>query len=168
MNETKSNRRAASVYEWAESLLFALAVVLLAFTFVLKSYIVDGSSMVPTLLSGQRVFALSLFYTPQTGDIIIIDENNALDEPLVKRVVATAGQTVDIDPATGEITVDGAVFDAPISATTDNLRGDTSYPLTVPQGFLFVMGDNRARSLDSRYAALGFVDARAVLGKKIG
>ena len=166
MESSKKNKAAFSAYEWAENILFSVAVVMLLFTFVVKTYIVDGSSMVPTLLSGDRVFAQSLFYTPAQGDVVIIDNNNSLREPLVKRVVATAGQTVDFDPATGVVLVDGAVFDAPIATTADNLRGDQVYPLTVPEGFIFVMGDNRGASLDSRYTELGFIDARSVLGKE--
>lgn len=168
MNESKGSRRLASVYEWVEALLFALTVVLLVFTFVVKSYIVDGSSMDPTLYTGQRVFALSLFYKPEGGDIVIIDDNNNLDEPLVKRVIATEGQTVDFDPQNGQILVDGKPFADPVPVSQDNLRGDMLYPLTVPEGYIFVMGDNRAWSLDSRYSELGLVDERAVLGRLIG
>lgn len=166
MESSKKNKAAVSAYEWAENILFSVAVVMLIFTFVVKTYIVDGSSMVPTLLSGDRVFAQSLFYTPASGDVIVIDDNNSLSEPLVKRVVATAGQTVEMDPATGEIRVDGAVFDTPIATSADNVRGDQTYPLTVPEGYLFVMGDNRGASLDSRYTELGLIDARSVLGRE--
>lgn len=166
MNETKSNKRAASMYEWVEALLFALVLVLAVLTFAIKTYMVNGTSMVPTLKDGQRVMVYGLAYRPVTGDIVIIDANNNLQEPLIKRVVATAGQTVDIDPETGDIFVDGIPFNHPIESSMSNLRGDQSYPLTVPAGYVFVMGDNRGGSLDSRYKALGFVDARSVLGKQ--
>ena len=106
-------------------------------------------------------------YEPQSGDVVVIDDNNNLDEPLIKRVVATAGQKVNIDPTTGAVTVDGVAFDEPIAAADVNVRGDAVYPLTVPEGYVFVMGDNRAVSLDSRYSQLGCVDVRSIVGKEL-
>lgn len=168
MERKKADGGAESTYEWMDSILFALTAVFLIFTFAVKTYIVDGTSMVPTLQSGDRVFAESLFYAPQQGDIVILDDNNNLSEPLVKRVIATGGQTVDIDSSTGRLTVDGAEVGFRIKnlSDADNLRGDTQYPLTVPEGYLFVMGDNRGASLDSRYTRLGLIDERCVLGRE--
>ncbi|MEG0912974.1 MAG: signal peptidase I [Oscillospiraceae bacterium] len=167
MTGSKNNKIIECVYEWAESILFSLAVVLLIFTFALKTYMVSGPSMYPTLDSGERVFVYGLFYQPKQGDIVVIDSNNNLNEPIVKRVVATGGQTVDIDANSGEVMVDDTAFDTPIKASFDNLNGNIIFPVVVPDGYIFVMGDNRADSLDSRYSELGFVNSKSVLGKKI-
>ncbi|MEA4912613.1 MAG: signal peptidase I [Oscillospiraceae bacterium] len=164
--EEKQGARIAVVYEWLDATVFALAAVLLLFSFVLKSYIVSGQSMDPTLKDGDRVFVWSLFYTPRSGDIIVVDDNNGYNEPLVKRVVAVGGQTVEIDPDTLEFLVDGVPLQSPVAPGSYNLLGDTQYPLTVPEGYIFAVGDNRAYSLDSRYDAIGFIDARSVLGKE--
>ncbi|MEA5051367.1 MAG: signal peptidase I [Oscillospiraceae bacterium] len=164
--ENEQKDKISAVYDWLDAIVFALTAVMLIFSFVIKSYVVSGSSMDPTLTDGDRVFAWSLFYTPASGDIVVIDENNGYGEPLVKRVVATGGQTVDIDAA-GAVTVDGEPFQSPVAAGSYNLTGDTAYPVTVPQGYIFVMGDNRAVSYDSRFSAIGFIDARSVLGREI-
>lgn len=164
---TKYNKRVLSAFEWLDSIVFSLTIVLLIFTFAIKTFIVQGSSMEPNFYTGDRVFALELGYEPQSGDVVVIDDNNNLDEPLIKRVVATAGQTVNIDPTTGAVTVDGVAFDEPIAAADVNVRGDAVYPLTVPEGYVFVMGDNRAVSLDSRYSQLGCVDVRSIVGKEL-
>ncbi len=155
-----------TVFEWLDSIVFALAFVLFIFTFILKTYSVQGTSMLPNFVSGDRVFAYGAFYTPQQGDVVIIDDNNLLREPLIKRVAAVGGQTIDIDRTSGVVRVDGAEFDYPIPASEANAGGDMLYPLTVPQGYVFVMGDNRAVSLDSRYTSLGLIDARSVVGKE--
>ncbi len=168
MRESKRDSRIQSVYEWAESLLFGLTAVLLVFTFLFKTYAVSGSSMEPTLLPGERVFAFSAFREPRPGDIVIVDRNNNLGIMLVKRVIACGGQTVALDPATGAVLVDGEPIEDAVPASAANFVGDITYPFEVPQGCLFVMGDNRAVSLDSRFGELGVVDARAVLGRAVG
>lgn len=130
---------------------------------------VQGPSMEPTLYQGNRVLVFSLLYEPKQGDVIVMDESLEIGDSIVKRVVATEGQTVDINTATGEVTVDGVVFDAPIKTSLDNvIQGDSmSFPVTVPEGHVFVMGDNRAHSYDSRTSSLGFIDERDIIGKAI-
>ena len=166
MKENKKNN-AATVYDWIDSFVFALVVVMILFSFVVKSYIVDGSSMYPTLLDGSRIFAYSFLYKPKSGDIVIIDENNGYGAPLVKRVVATGGQTIELNYDTFEYTIDGKPFLSPVENSEQNLCGETSFPLSVPEGYIFVMGDNRDESFDSRYKQIGFIDERSVLGKEI-
>ncbi|MEG2083664.1 MAG: signal peptidase I, partial [Oscillospiraceae bacterium] len=126
-----------------------------------------GSSMQPQFKTGDYVIAYGLFYQPRQGDVVIIDDNNSLGEPLIKRVIATEGETVDVDRVTGAVMVDGEPFPDVVSAGSDNLRGDVKYPCIVPKGCIFVMGDNRSVSLDSRFGALGFVDTRSVVGKEV-
>ncbi len=159
----KSSRVVASAYAWADSVLTALLTVMVVFTFCIKTYRVDGLSMYPTLDDGERIVAIDLFYTPKAGDIVIVDGNNLYGRPLVKRVIATGGQTVDIT-ADGVLYVDGAaVDDNPANAA----YGDIRYPYTVPEGFAFLMGDNREASLDSRSQRIGAVDERSIVGRCI-
>ena len=166
MNKKTPSTIAYGAFEWLDSVIFSLSIVLLLFTFAIKTYTVQGSSMEPMFITGNQVFAVDFLYTPKQGDVVIIDENNGLREPLIKRVAALEGQTVEIT-ALGEVLVDGVPFEQPIPAGEANLAGDMSYPLTVPEGYIFVLGDNRAVSLDSRYSSLGFVDMRSVVGREI-
>lgn len=169
MNDEKNQKRiklVAGLYEWLDNILFAVVFVIILLTFVFKTYTVEGTSMLPTYKTGDYVFALSLFYSPQQGDVVIIDSSNNLGKPLIKRVVATEGQTVVID-ANGTITVDGLVYVYDGAMNINNVRGNMSYPLVVPEGFIFVMGDNRGNSLDSRSSTVGCIDARCVVGKAI-
>ncbi len=162
MREEKNKNRLLSAYSWAESIIFALGLVMLIFTFAIKGYRVDGESMVPTLESGQRVVALDLFYDPKPQDIVIIDANNNYGKPLIKRVIAVGGQVVEINEE-GVLCVDGVIVDT----FAENVRGDIRYPLTIPEGYVFVMGDNRGSSLDSRNSRVGFIDKRSIVGHEI-
>lgn len=142
----------------------ALVVALLIFVFLVRVIGVSGTSMYSTLHHDDRLLVSKLFYTPEQGDIIIL-RTDAYEEPLVKRIIAVGGQTVDIDFFTGEVFVDGEVLDEPyIYETTHNDEGFKG-PVTVPDGCLFVMGDNRNNSNDSRLSRIGFIDKRAVIGK---
>lgn len=156
------------LWEWVKALLFAGIIVFIVFRFLIQVVSVDGTSMVPTLQDGDRLISSNLFYTPQYGDIVILSENTGLNEALVKRIIAVAGQTVDINE-NGEVVVDGKVLSEPYIAETisDNRRGDFDYPVTVPEGMVFVMGDNRNHSTDSRFSAVGFIDEDEILGRVI-
>ena len=145
-----------------------LAVVLL-FTFVIRLIGVDGHSMVPTLQDGDRLLVLSsLLYDDYAyGDIVVLRKSEFLEEPIVKRVIATEGQTVDIDFESGSVYVDGTLLDEPYVNELTFLQEGTEFPLTVPEGCIFVMGDNRNHSSDSRDARLGTVDTRYVIGKAV-
>ncbi len=156
------------LWEWVKALLFAGIIVFIVFRFLIQVVSVDGTSMVPTLQEGDRLISSNLFYTPQYGDIVILSENTGLNEALVKRIIAVAGQTVDINE-NGEVVVDGKALSEPYIAETisDNRRGDFDYPVTVPEGMVFVMGDNRNHSTDSRFSAVGFIDEDEILGRVI-
>ena len=107
-------------------------------------------------------------YTPKAGDVVILDENTGLDEALVKRVIATEGQTVNIDEQ-GYVKVDGIYIDEPYIAEpiAEDRRGDHDYPVEVPEGCVFVMGDNRNHSTDSRSSQVSFVPVEDVVGKVV-
>lgn len=155
-------------FEWLEAVGFALAIVVVVFTFFFRIVSVNGQSMMPTLHDKERVIISSLFYTPHDGDIIIIaglaqDDPHKLRDPIVKRVVATAGETIRFTED-GRVEIDGVVqyesFDLII-----NHGNAYEYPLTVPEGKVFVMGDNRNNSTDSRSISVGLVNVTHILGK---
>ena len=163
----------------------ALFVVVLLFTFVCRLVTVDGPSMNNTLQHGDRLIISNLFYKPDIGDVVVLQNANSVEfpAPIIKRVIATEGETVDIDPKTWTVTVtdkDGNVMvldEMYVNRVDGNMRigtySDTyfyknaitenEYPHTVPKGHVFVMGDNRNSSLDSRL--LGDIDERMILGK---
>ena len=143
------------------------AVLLFAFItgFVGRIIEVDGKSMNPTLNDLERMVVSNLFFEPKQGDIVIFTKESFSPEPLVKRVIATEGQTIDIDLESGEISVDGVVLQEDYIAEITSLLYDVQFPVTVPEGCIFVMGDNRNHSTDSRASAIGMVDKRCVIGK---
>ena len=138
---------------------------MLLFSFAVRLVDVVGESMLPTLEDGDKIIVSDLFYTPKQGDIIVFRKDEYRPQPLVKRVIAVAGQKIDIDFNTGTVYVDGEAIDEPYIAepTVDPL--DFNGEVTVPEGCVFVMGDNRNHSTDSRYDTIGFVDERCIMGK---
>ena len=163
------------VCDIAETLFIFLLIFHLAKAFLFDQAIVEGTSMVPTLQNGEKL-VYSKIYTPQDNDIVIVDTSNDLGL-IVKRVVATGGQTVDIRD--GIVYVDGEQLDEQVYEEGDTLtashfvntltppRDVHQYPVTVPEGYVFVMGDNRGISEDSRGAKVGFVPEEKVIGKVV-
>lgn len=162
-----------NVYDLIEQFAIVCAIVLVMFAFVIRLNIVDGSSMDKTLADGQNLAVSGLFYEPKAGDIVVIHDPTAApyDEPLVKRVIAVGGQTVDIDFATWTLTVDGEVIDESSYRYLDPnewlLGAEYSFPITVPEGEIFVLGDNRNGSADSRQIEIGTIDTRCVVGRAV-
>ena len=165
----EEKNRGRDLYEWVQALVCSVLAVVILFTFVIRLIGVDGHSMVPTLQDGDRLLVLnSLLYDDyQYGDIVVLRKDTFLDEPIVKRVIATAGQTVDIDFDTGSVYVDGQLLKEDYINELTYLEEGTEFPLTVPEGSIFVMGDNRNHSSDSRDSRLGMVDTRYVIGKAV-
>lgn len=162
---------------WQENVLlylhdfaWLLGIIILIFLFAFRVVVVSGPSMNRTLLDGDYLLLVDnlLCGDPKQGDIIVATKESFRGgEPIVKRVIATEGQVVDIDYEKGVVYVDGVLIDEPYVGTPTNLRGDVSFPLTVEEGCLFVMGDNRNDSMDSRCSEIGLIDCREVLGKAV-
>ena len=157
--------RGQNLLEWYEALISAALVLVLIFSFFFRIIQVDGSSMVPTLVNGDKLIVWGAGYTPQRGDVVIVDSYTSYGKPLVKRVIAKGGDTVSIDYATGTVAVNGEVLQEDYIAEPTYLGYDVTFPYTVPEGTVFVMGDNRNQSLDSRSTYVGCIDERDILGK---
>ncbi len=157
------------LYEWVQALVCAVLAVVVLFTFGVRLIGVDGPSMEPTLWNGDRLLVLNsiLCGDYQYGDIVILRKDTFMLEPIVKRVIATEGQTVDIDFSAGTVYVDGEPLQEDYIAELTFLEEGTQFPLTVPEGSIFVLGDNRNHSSDSRKASLGTVDVRYVIGRAV-
>lgn len=159
--------------QWAESyrtcqfLVYLLLGIVLVFTFVGRVIVVNGSSMLPTLQHGDILLLQTIGYTPKQGDVVVLSKASFREgTPIVKRVIAMGGQTVDIDYTIPAVYVDGVELDEPyllevMQALPDHYITHTQ----VPEGSIFVMGDNRNGSADSRDPELGVVDERRVLGR---
>lgn len=163
----KAKKREGDLFDWLQCIVTALVACVLIFVFIGRTIGVVGSSMVPTLEQGDRLIISKLFYTPQQGDIVVLQKDSFADYPLIKRVIATEGQTVDIDFDSGVVYVDGVALDEPYTAEPTVVREDFDEPVTVPEGCIFVMGDNRNRSTDSRTDSIGCVDTRLIMGKAL-
>ena len=160
----------SSVYDWLEVVCLSAVLVVLIFTFVGRMATVVGASMENTLSEGDRVLVTSFFYTPEIGDIVVVQKESGYyeDELLIKRVIAKGGQTVTFDFDTWTVSVDGEVLDEPYVKRVAGYmkRGDVvGDTLTVPEGCYFVMGDNRNGSTDSRHLLVGFVEETEIVGK---
>ncbi len=157
----------SDVYEWLQCVVAALLLCILVFSFFFRLVDVVGHSMVPTLQNGDKVLASCLTRDYKAGDIVVLCKESFKDEALVKRIIAVAGQTVDIDFDAGVVYVDGAALDEPYTYEPTYRALDFTEPVTVPEGCVFVMGDNRNNSQDSRLALIGCVDTRCIIGKVV-
>ena len=168
-NEKQKRESGRDLYEWVQALVCSVLVVVVIFTFVSRLIGVDGHSMVPTLQNGDRLLVLNsmLYDDYKYGDIVVLRKDSFLEDPIVKRVIAVENQTVDIDFSTGSGYVDGVLLKEDYINELTFLVEGTEFPLTVPKGSVFVMGDNRNHSRDSRDSRLGTVDTRYVIGKAV-
>ena len=161
------------LFEWLQTLMTAVVCMVLLFTFVGRVVRVDGRSMDPTLAHGELLLVWSLGYHPKAGDIVVVNKKTATfldDRAIVKRVIAVGGQSVDIDYASGTVYVDGSPLDEPYIKET--MYFPASYTMSqthwdVPEGQLFLMGDNRNGSTDSRHSGVGSVHRDCLLGRAV-
>ena len=147
-----------------------IAGILLVFSLLFRVVVVSGPSMNQTLVDGDWLLLLGnvLYSEPKQGDIIVASKKSFDDgSPIIKRVIATEGQTVDIDFGDGIVYVDGVPLDEPYTLTPTNTSGGVEFPLTVAEGCIFAMGDNRNLSKDSRSLEIGLIDCREILGKAV-
>lgn len=168
MTERK-NKSIANVFDFVSILALAIVAVALSFTFIFRTITVVGSSMYPTLSNGDRIILTAFYTEPKYGDIVVTTQpcEDPIPDVLVKRVIATEGQTVDIDFVQGIVYVDGAALDEPYIAELTKDREDFSGPVVVPEGYVFAMGDNRNHSTDSRDSRVGFIREEYILGKAL-
>ena len=157
-------RRNKETLEWYDALAMAVAVIALVFTFGVRIVKVDGHSMDPTLFNGERIL-INLMKQPDYGDVVVVDGYTSYGKPLVKRVIAKGGDTISIDYDAGTVEVNGELLQEDYIAEPTYLGYDVQFPYTVPEGTVFVMGDNRNQSLDSRSTYVGCIDERDILGK---
>ena len=173
--EQAPRRPGADLYDWLQMFLGCVVAAVVLFNCVARLTRVDGDSMNNTLQDGEIMLIWSLGYTPKQGDIVVLNKTPVLltgwTEPraIVKRVIATGGQTVDIDYMAGLVYVDGQPLDEPYLPEEMYLPGPTMQQThwEVPEGSIFVMGDNRNHSTDSRDDQLGTIDTGYVLGKAV-
>ncbi len=178
---------ARELFDWIEVMALSLAVILILFSYVGRVAVVDGDSMNNTLINGESLMISKLFYDPKPGDIVVFQipsNEGLLGQPLIKRIIATEGQTVYLDTQNWKTyvyddpTMPISVVKATVTPFEDRFHTNikyengymddgygTEYPYTVPKGKMFVMGDNRNNSTDSRFPSVGAVDERYILGK---
>ena len=158
-------REITDLYDWLQCIVSALVTCILLFTFVARTCGVVGPSMENTLYEGERLIISNLFYTPRRGDIVIFRKDSFRDEPIVKRIIALEGQTVDIDFIAGAVYVDGERIEEDYIKEPTYRSLDFEGEIKVPEGCVFVLGDNRNHSNDSRDALIDCVDTRYIIGK---
>ena len=166
----KNTSPASNALDYLRDLVSILSGILLVLLLLLRVVVVSGPSMKNTLIDGDYILLLSnVFYTePTQGDIVVASKNSFKNgEPIIKRIIATEGQEVDIDFDAGMVYVDGVALDEPYTLTDTNLEEGVQFPLTVNDGCVFVMGDNRNESKDSRNPEIGQIDCREIVGKAV-
>lgn len=159
-----------SLILYLHDMIYMLAAVMIIFMVLFRIVIVSGSSMYSTLWNGDWLLvSSSVFYKePQVGDIIVASKDSFNDgEPIIKRVIATEGQSVDIDFDAGIVYVDGVALEEDYIYTPTNVQEGIVFPITIAEGCIFAMGDNRNGSKDSRHPDIGMIDTREILGKAV-
>lgn len=187
-NDEKKQSVIAEIFDYYELCVFSICVVIVIFSFFIRLCRVDGQSMEDTLHNNEMLVVSDIFYTPERGDIIVFHQTGgqnkdiysfSLNEPIVKRVIATAGEWIDIRLAGDrlEVTVYDSSMEKKYTLEEDyakysgspswNPTGYHEYPMQIPEGYVFVMGDNRWHSTDSRSTLIGLVDTRRILGRAV-
>ena len=165
--DKKNEDKRMTPHDWMQCVVITVLCGISFFIFVGRRVGVVGDSMFPTLHWYDMIVISNLHFTPKSGDIVVFQTGSDTFDgtPLVKRVIAVEGQTIDIDFENGEVFVDGILLDEPYINELTTRRSNFDGPLVVPEGHIFVMGDNRNHSSDSRDSRIGCVDTRYILGK---
>lgn len=173
---SEGTRKSGSAYERASAYIYSLFSMILTlmvcvfvlFTLFLRLVSVSGDSMIPNIYHGEKILVSDFMYTPDYGDVVVIGRSTETENSIIKRVVALPGDTVNINFDTHMITVNGGVITERYrtnGAITE--RGDMTFPLNVPEGCVFVLGDNRNNSIDSRFSSVGFIRLEEITGKAL-
>ena len=162
----KAGRAAVEVFDWYESIVMAILAVVIIFVLGGRAVGVDGESMYPTLEGGNQLFVQTLTAQPTYGDIVVADNYTGYGDPIIKRLIGMGGDVIDIDPSTNRVIRNGELLDEPY-LSVPTYPEDLPLPITVPEGMVFLMGDNRTNSLDSRSSQVGCIDQRALLGEVV-
>ncbi len=164
--QLNKSRMTLSFFDILKTFILFFTVICIIFTFFVREVNIDGESMKDTLFNGDKVMLSNLFYTPKVGDIVAIDADQQIGKIIIKRVIAVGGQTVKIDYDNNKVIVDGVVLDEDYVASPTN-RPTISWdiPQVIPEGYIFVMGDNRSVSLDSRSGSVQLIPEEMVIGK---
>ena len=167
----------SSIFEWLDVVVASVVVVVILFTFVFRMVAIDGDSMNNTLLDGERVIITNMFYKPERGDIVVISRNmenssveGSYEEPIIKRVIATEGDMVDIDFENGIVYVNNEALKEDYIKEPTYRKADVKFPLVVKENCVFVLGDNRNDSKDSRTTQIGdngLIDVKYILGHAV-
>ena len=168
--ESREEASGSGFLAYLHDFVWLMSVVLIVFLLCFRVVVVSGPSMKATLFNGDYLFLVSnsFYHNPKQGDIIVASKDTFRQgEPIVKRVIATEGQTVDIDFIEGIVYVDGIALEEPYTLTPTNLQEGVPFPVTVCENCVFVMGDNRNDSKDSRSYEIGQIDCRQILGKAV-
>lgn len=160
------NKFVNNTFDLIKTIILAMIMVSVIFTLFVREANVEGSSMQNTLQTKDRVFLTNFLYQPKNGDIVVINAENLEEKRIIKRVIAIENQTLRIDYDSGNVYVDEIKIDEPyISSETGKSSFPAEIPYTIPKGYIFVMGDNRAMSKDSRNETIGLVSVDDVIGK---
>lgn len=169
--KTLYSNAAEYIYSVLSYLLICMMVIFVAFTFFFRLVSVEGASMFPTLITGDKIIISNFLYSPDYGDIIAVNKESAEESSMIKRVIGLPGDTVSINFETHIITVNGKVIfeNYEVSEPIDEAY-DMNYPsdtVTVPEDAVFVLGDNRNNSVDSRHTEIGFIALDEINGKAL-
>ena len=166
-NSKKSDKNVESIYEMASVVVSAILTVGIIFTFLFKISTVSGESMENTLYNGDKLIISAVTQDVEYGDVVVVSQPNGYEKVLIKRVIAVGGQTVWFNEDTNKVVVDGKELDEPYIKEEMEFLLSMTKLYRVPEGEIFVMGDNRNDSADSRSELIGMIDERYVVGKVI-